>query len=126
MGYLVIAWLRAVDRSGMCSLTVEQLHGEDDEKKKGTECGWERGDERGKKEEGTIVTDCLAHIVPLYFFHARAEVAKFDDGLVQDFLHRGVRSRRNDGSTDRPRWRCSAASSRTCFRSCGYRAPFGS
>lgn len=41
--------------------------------------------------KGTIITDCFAHIVPLYFFHVRTEVTEFDDGLVQDFLH-GVRS----------------------------------
>lgn len=35
-----------------------------------------------------IATDCFAHVVPLYFFHARAEITEFDDGLVQDFLLR--------------------------------------
>lgn len=44
---------------------------------------------QGSERRGTIITDCVAHIVPLYFFHARAEVTEFDDGLVQHLLQPG-------------------------------------
>lgn len=44
-----------------------------------------------------MITDCFAHVVPLYFFHARAEVAEFDDGLVQDFLFPGCEVRTGSG-----------------------------
>ena len=48
----------------------------------------ETGEMRGEGgTQGMVLTDCLTHIVPLYFFHAGAEVAEFDDGLVQDLLH---------------------------------------